>query len=105
MSRASRQLSLPFIRIDRKVRRPAYQQLYDGIRLAILEGRLRPGDRLPATRLIAEELGVSRNIVVMAFEQLGMEGYIRGKSGSGSFVAGFELEATSDKRQATSFEL
>lgn len=104
MSRASRQISLPFIRIDRKVRRPVYQQLYDGIRSAILEGKLRPGDRLPATRLIAEELGVSRNIVVMAFEQLGMEGYLQGKSGSGSFVADFELLATSDKLQAASCE-
>src|SRR5258708_5583583 len=88
MGRASRQISLPFIRIDRKSRRPLYEQLYDGIRRAILEGRLRPDDRLPATRLIAEELGVSRNIVVMAFEQLMMEGYIRGRRGSGSFVSG-----------------
>jgi GntR family transcriptional regulator/MocR family aminotransferase len=54
--------------------------------------------------LIAEELGVSRNIVVMAFEQLGMEGYLQGKSGSGSFVADFELLATSDKLQAASCE-
>src|SRR5882757_7177658 len=87
MSRSSRQISLPFIRIDRKNRRPVYEQIFDGIREGILHGRLQPNDRLPATRLIAEELGVSRNIVVMAFEQLVMEGYIRSQSGSGSFVA------------------
>jgi len=100
MSRASRQLSLPFIRIDRKMRRPVYQQLYDGLREAILDGRLRPGDRLPATRLIAEELGVSRNIVVMAFEQLGMEGYIQGRSGSGSFVAEEIPEGMENRKEA-----
>ncbi|HEY8969316.1 MAG TPA: PLP-dependent aminotransferase family protein [Puia sp.] len=86
MSRSSRQISLPFIRIDRKGVRPVYEQLYDGMREAILNGRLQPNDRLPATRLIAEELGVSRNIVVMAFGQLLMEGYIRSKAGAGSFV-------------------
>jgi GntR family transcriptional regulator/MocR family aminotransferase len=87
MGRSSRQISLPFIKVDRKASRPVYEQLYEGIRAAILNGILRPNDRLPATRLIAEELGVSRNIVVMAFEQLGMEGYIQSRSGSGSFVA------------------
>lgn len=87
MGRSSRQISLPFIKIDRKAQRPVYEQLYEGIRSAILRGVLRPNDRLPATRLIAEELGVSRNIVVMAFEQLVMEGYVQSRSGSGSFVA------------------
>jgi len=82
MGRSSRQISLPFIKIDRKAQRPVYEQLYEGIRSAILQGLLRPNDRLPATRLIAEELGVSRNIVVMAFEQLVMEGYVQGRSGS-----------------------
>jgi GntR family transcriptional regulator/MocR family aminotransferase len=86
MSRNARQISLPFLRIDRKGKRPIYEQLYQGMREAILNGRLQPNDRLPATRLIAEELGVSRNIVVIAFEQLLMEGYIRSRSGAGSFV-------------------
>jgi GntR family transcriptional regulator/MocR family aminotransferase len=90
MSRSSQQISLPFLRIDRKSARPVYEQLYLGMREAILSGRLRPNDRLPATRLIAEELGISRNIVVMAFEQLLMEGYIRSKSGAGSYVEAME---------------
>jgi len=91
MSRSSRQISLPFIRIDRAGARPVYEQLYEGMREAILNGRLQPNDRLPATRLIAEELGVSRNIVVIAFEQLLMEGYIRSKAGAGSFVEAVDL--------------
>ncbi|HEX9513886.1 MAG TPA: PLP-dependent aminotransferase family protein [Puia sp.] len=88
MSKQSRQISLPFIRIDKKSARPLYEQLYDGIREAILKGYLQPNDRLPATRLIAEEWGISRNVVVLAFEQLILEGYLHSRSGSGSFVAG-----------------
>src|SRR5260370_14671934 len=88
MSKQSRQISLPFIRIDKKSARPLYEQLYDGIREAILKGYLQPNDRLPATRLIAEEWGISRNVVVLAFEQLILEGYLHSRSGSGGFVAG-----------------
>ena len=79
---------MPYIKVDRASDVPLYQQLYEGVQKAILKGVLKTGDRLPATRLIAEELGVSRNIVVMAFEQLGMEGYIKSRSGSGSYVEG-----------------
>lgn len=87
MSKQSRQISLPFIRIDRGAVKPLYEQLYACIRDAILHGPLRSNDRLPASRLIAEELDISRNVVVMAFEQLALEGYIDSRSGSGSYVA------------------
>jgi GntR family transcriptional regulator/MocR family aminotransferase len=65
---------------------PFYRQLYDGYRSAILEGRLRAGDRLPSTRSLAVELKISRLPVVSAFEQLLHEGYIEGRKGSGTFV-------------------
>ena len=51
-----------------------------------LWARLPPGARLPATRLFAAELGVSRNIVVAAFEELTSEGYLEGRVGSGTYV-------------------
>ncbi|HEY1892730.1 MAG TPA: PLP-dependent aminotransferase family protein [Steroidobacteraceae bacterium] len=60
--------------------------LYDEIRLAILEGRLAPGTRLPSTRGIARQHRVARGTVVAAFEHLTAEGYIEGSVGSGSFV-------------------
>jgi GntR family transcriptional regulator/MocR family aminotransferase len=66
---------------------PLYRQLYDALRDAILGGRLAPGARLPATRALAAQLGVSRNTVVNAFEQLLAEGYISGRTGSGTYVA------------------
>jgi GntR family transcriptional regulator/MocR family aminotransferase len=56
------------------------------LRDAILRGRLRPGNRLPPTRLLAAELGVSRTTILLAFDQLVDEGYLRGKVGSGTYV-------------------
>src|SRR5688572_2898424 len=65
---------------------PYYRQIYDGYRGAILSGRLRPGERLPSTRALAAELGISRLPVVNAFEQLLHEGYVEGRAGSGTYV-------------------
>lgn len=66
---------------------PRYQQIYRSLRAMILAGDLRKGSRLPATRTLAEELGVSRNIVLLAYRHLLAEGYARGLAGSGSYVA------------------
>jgi GntR family transcriptional regulator/MocR family aminotransferase len=60
--------------------------LYDEIRLAIVEGRLAAGTRLPSTRAIARQHRMARGTVVAAFEHLSAEGYIEGSVGSGSFV-------------------
>src|SRR5262245_18462592 len=77
----------PFVTVDRKSRAPLYRQLYEGFRDAILERRLRPGQRIPSTRSLAVELGVSRLPLLDAFEQLVAEGYFRSRTGSGTFVA------------------
>jgi GntR family transcriptional regulator/MocR family aminotransferase len=66
---------------------PLNQRLYRGLRQAILEGRHPPDGRLPSTRTLAIDLGLSRNIVIMAFEQLRAEGYIESRGGSGTFVS------------------
>ncbi len=66
---------------------PMYRQLYDGLRVAILNGQLQSGTRLQSTRELAAELGVSRNTVLTAFEQLLAEGYLEGKTGSGTYVS------------------
>jgi GntR family transcriptional regulator / MocR family aminotransferase len=66
---------------------PAYRQLYEQIREAILSGQLEAGTRLPASRHLAAESGVSRNTVLAAFEQLHAEGYLVGRPGSGTYVA------------------
>jgi len=64
-----------------------YDQIYRAFRMAILEGRVTSGTRLPTTRALAEELGISRNTMVSAFEPLRAEGYIVSRVGAGTFVA------------------
>jgi GntR family transcriptional regulator / MocR family aminotransferase len=66
---------------------PLHRQLYLGIRGLILDGRLKPGARLPSTRNLANELMVSRTTVLNAFEQLIFEGYLEGRVGSGTKVS------------------
>jgi GntR family transcriptional regulator/MocR family aminotransferase len=75
------------ITLDSKAAEPLHRQLYRGVREAILSGRLPAGIRVPSTRRLAEDLGVSRSTVLVAFDQLVAEGYIVGAVGSGSFVA------------------
>jgi GntR family transcriptional regulator/MocR family aminotransferase len=65
-------LDLADIAIDRGGPQPLAGQLYASLRSAILSGQLRPGTRLPATRVLAQEVSVSRNTVIAAFEQLEM---------------------------------
>ncbi len=66
---------------------PLYQQLYTHLRSSILAGRLKNGTRLPSTRGLAEELNISRNTVLTAYQQLLAEGYLESTGGSGTFVA------------------
>ncbi|MEV4725702.1 PLP-dependent aminotransferase family protein [Micromonospora humida] len=73
--------------IDRHSTAPLYQQLYEQLRWSIEAGQLTPGTRLPATRTLAKELGVSRNTVLVAYDRLLAEGYLDGRVGSGTRVA------------------
>ena len=75
------------LRIDRRSAAPLQRQLYDEIRAAVLERRLAPGSRLPSTRALAADLGISRNTAAGAFDQLLAEGYLEGRVGSGTYVA------------------
>lgn len=73
-------------RLDRSAEEPLYRQIYGGIREGILQGRLNPGLRLPSSRDLADLLGVSRNTVLNAFDQLLAEGYLETRVGAGTFV-------------------
>src|SRR4051794_14487626 len=79
--------ALPQVRLERDSDVPLYRQVYDGLRRAIIEGLLRPGQRVPSSRALATELGVSRLSVLTAFDQLRHEGYLSGRVGSGTFVS------------------
>jgi GntR family transcriptional regulator/MocR family aminotransferase len=75
--------------------RPLYQAVYLAVRRAILSGQLAANARLPGTRALARQLGVSRIVVLGAFDRLASEGYIVASSGSGSRVAAVSLGAAS----------
>lgn len=66
---------------------PRHRRLYESIRRAILAHQLPVGAKLPSTRDLARDLGLSRNTVLTAFEQLLAEGYVKSQTGSGTFVA------------------
>jgi GntR family transcriptional regulator/MocR family aminotransferase len=78
---------LPIIGVDRRSAVPLYRQVYEAYREAIVERRLDPGQRLPSSRALALDLGISRLPVLTAFEQLLAEGYCESRTGAGTFVA------------------
>ncbi len=67
--------------------RPRARDLAQQLRAAILEGRLKPGARLPSTRILADSLGCSRTLVSQVYEELVAEGYLEARRGSGTYVA------------------
>ena len=74
-------------RADTSRTSPLNVQVYRLTREAILSGVFEPGLRLPSSRDLAKELGVSRNTILYAYEQLFAEGYLETRAGSGTFVA------------------
>jgi GntR family transcriptional regulator/MocR family aminotransferase len=66
---------------------PLTAQIQSNIRQEIAEGTLRPGSRLPSSRQLAEDLGVSRSVVVEAYGQLIAEGYLEALRGSGTWIS------------------
>src|SRR6516162_8601387 len=62
--------------------------LADAVRAAIMDGRLPGGALLPATRLLADDLGVSRGVIVEAYQRLADEGLVRARPGAGTRVLG-----------------
>src|SRR5262245_32984761 len=73
--------------LDRETNEPLNRQLYRALRTAILTARLAAGQALPASRNLATALGVARNTVLHAYEQLCAEGYCVSRGGAGTFVA------------------
>ena len=76
---------MAFVALERGA--PLTRQIYDQLRTMILTGVLASGARMISTRALAAELGVSRNVVLDAFDQLMAEGFIEARTGAGTFVA------------------
>jgi GntR family transcriptional regulator/MocR family aminotransferase len=80
-------VTIPGLQIDLESDVPVYRQIADGVRDAAVEGRLQAGRRLPPTRDLARHLGVNRNTVVAAYEQLAADGWVESRTGRGTFLA------------------
>jgi GntR family transcriptional regulator/MocR family aminotransferase len=80
------EVELPLV-LDHQSRVPLAAQLVGRLREAILDGTLRPEHSLPASRRLAAGLGVSRGVVVRAYEQLAGEGYLESRGAGGTRVA------------------
>ena len=81
-------IAFEMVRLDRTVAEPLHQQLYRQIRDELKSGNFNPSSsRLPSSRALAAELGISRLTVNLAFSELHAEGYLVTKRGSGTFVA------------------
>lgn len=76
------------VRLDRADPRPLGTQLADQVRRLVHDGVLARDDRMPASRRLAADLGVSRSVVEQAFDQLLAEGWLEARQGAGTWVAG-----------------
>lgn len=94
--------------LEKKKGEPLYRLLYKNIREDIISGKLRPGEKLPSKRTMAEQLGVSCITVENAYEQLAAEGYIRSSQRKGYFVEELlpypYLPARTEKQPAKRFK-
>ena len=75
------------VRLDRATSAPLRVQLEQELRDAIRSGRLAAGERLPSSRALAAELGISRGLVLECYSQLQAEGFLTSRSGSSTRVA------------------
>ncbi len=80
---------------------PLYRQLYLQLRDAMLVGAIPAGSRLPSTRAMAEDLGLSRNTVGAAFERLVDAGFVESRVGDGSYVSAALAEGWGGEDKAT----
>lgn len=94
-------LLLDWIALDGAATPPLYRQLYTQLRAAVIGGRLEAGSLMPSSRVLAQELGVSRNTVLNAYEQLAAEGYLETNAASATRVAHLPVDGLETDGDAT----
>lgn len=90
----------PIVTVDRESAVPLYRQVYQAFRSAVVNGRLRAGERVPSTRSLAVELRISRIPILNAYSQLLAEGYFESHAGAGTVIARSLPESTDIPRLA-----
>lgn len=68
--------------------RPIYEQIKDGLRKLIVTGAMKPDEKLPSVRALAQQLSINPNTIQRAYNELENEGYIYSVPGKGSFASG-----------------
>ncbi|TPK61163.1 PLP-dependent aminotransferase family protein [Mesorhizobium sp. B2-4-15] len=103
MSRRRRQaFPMEALLIERTVAEPIQRQLYRQIAAMIRDKRLAPGSELPSTRALADDLGLARNTIVGAYDQLTTEGYLTSRPGARAIVVDLPANSPgSDRRSAS----
>lgn len=81
------------LQIDRDSSSPLYQQICERVRAWIASGELEPGEKLPPSRELAEKLGINRNTIASAYEELSKTGDVRSHVGQGTFVAASSVDS------------
>jgi GntR family transcriptional regulator / MocR family aminotransferase len=87
--------------VDPAQRRGISNQLFEQVRSAVVSGRLAEGDRLPPTRELAQQLGVSRQTITTVYGQLVAEGYLEGRAGGGTYVSHITTPTRARRRQVS----
>ena len=93
MTPASEMLAATLAQADFHASLPRQRRLYEAAKAAIYQNRLAAGSKLPSSRDLAADLGIARNTVIAAFEQLAAEGYVVSVAGSGTYVADLQAIA------------
>ncbi len=100
MSKRAATAPFTIVSVDHTSPVPLFRQLYEGVRAAIISGQLAPGVRVPSTRALSHEVGVSRHTVLTAFELLLDEGYMEGRRGAGTYIARIRPDDAATERLA-----
>lgn len=87
MKRAAK-IIVPFIAVERPAGETLEKRIQAALRCIITYGRVPGGTRLPSSRILAQVLGVSRNTILSAYEELASEGWLDARVGSGTRVSG-----------------
>src|SRR3712207_5150595 len=99
MQLSGRELVAPWLELDRRGAVPIYVQLVDGVKHALEVGTLRPGERLPTVRGLAEELAVAPNTIVKAYNELQRAGLIESRARVGTVVAEGVVEVAKGRQR------
>lgn len=88
-----------WLKVDPRSPMPIYQQLVDGVRLAVARGDLSAGDRLPSVRELATTMVINHNTIARAYQELEREGLIEVLRGRGTFISQTPEVARPDERR------